>query len=253
VIVLDRFVPAAAGSSPPTPTSPASFEVRDPAEALRYRASLPGASGYDAAAASMAVLAGGSPSAPVNAELALLPLVLPTSWLVNSTATSRTFRALRSAECLQAWEAILTLLPREMSLAEWSSEDPAVKVAVSGFVRRLCEVEGSSLVAISKILVLFRPRLFLLLDDAAVAFALGLVPPPTRADQPTAPWTCLVPMLDWFAAQVKREQAALAQVAEAYATATQTPRLGASEVLDRLLWVVSWGDQLRGKAPPEQG
>jgi hypothetical protein len=244
VIALDRFVPP---TEPPATGPGARFVIAAPVEALAYRASLPGASGYDAATAALAGLSGGSPS--LATELALLPLILPTSWLVNSTATSRTFRALRSEPCRQAWEAILTLLPREMGLEEWSAEEPAFKLAVSGFVRRLTEVEGGSLVAVSKIVALLRPRLGLLLDDAAVAFALGSVPPPTRADAPTAPWTTFVPMLDWFAVQVAREHAALAEVARAHAEATATALLEPAQVLDRLLWVVSWGDPMRGQGP----
>lgn len=238
-------VTASAASGSDTPLEPRRLAIDDPLEALAYRASLPGASGYDAAAHAIEALLA-SCSSPLE-ELRLVPLALPTSWLVNSTATSRTFRALRAPQAMQAWEAILTLLPREMPIESWLAEEEDVKLAVSGFLRLLCEVEGSSLAAVSKVFSLLRPRLFPLLDDAAVALALGLVPTPSRADTPSAPWACALPMLTWFGDQVRQQRAALDAVAHAHAQATSTPPLEAAQVFDRLLWVVSWGDHLRGR------
>ena len=96
----------------------------DPAEMLRYRASLPGASGYDAAIHALRALP------PETDELALLPLILPNSWMVNATATSRTFRAWRSPGGQQAFGAILTLLPRTLSLADWLETSDEERVAI---------------------------------------------------------------------------------------------------------------------------
>ena len=211
-------------------------DVDDPAELLRYRASLPGASGYDAAVQTLRQL-------PVDIdELALLPLILPTSWMVNSTATSRTFRAWRTPEGQQAFGAILTLLPREMSLVDWLGTSAEERTAIEAFVRILARAESGSLVAVSKVLSLYRPQLVPLMDDAAIAFALGKVPHPATADDPRAGPELFVPMLDWFAREHAREEPALLQLARDHTEAV----LDTAQVLDRLLWVVSWGNAQRG-------
>ena len=210
-------------------------DVDDPAELLRYRASLPGASGYDAAVQALREL----PS-EVD-ELALLPLVLPTSWMVNSTATSRTFRAWRTPEGQQAFGALLTLLPREMSLADWLDTSAEERTAIEAFVRILARAESGSLVAVTKVLSLYRPHLVALMDDAAIAFALGTVAHPATADESRAGPELFVPMLDWFAREHAREEPALFELAWSHTEAV----LDTAQVLDRLLWVVSWGSGLR--------
>lgn len=213
------------------------WELTDPAEMLRYRASLPGASGYDAAAHALRAL-------PLETdELALLPLVLPNSWMVNATATSRTFRAWRSATCQRAFAAILTLLPRGLSLADWLVLPAEERAAIDAFVRLLAQVEGASLVAVTKVLSLYRPQLVPLMDDAAIAFALGTVAHPATADDPRAEPRWFVPMLDWFAHEHAREEASLLVLAREHREAL----LDTAQVLDRLLWVASWGNAQRGK------
>lgn len=232
VIRLCRQHPRASGE----PES-SLVDLVDPAEMLRYRASLPGASGYDAAAHALRLLPHDTD------ELALLPLVFPNSWMVNATATSRTFRAWRSAEGRQAFGAILTLLPREMGLADWLETSAEERVAIEAFVRVLARSEGSSLAAVSKVLSLYRPHLVPLLDDAAIAFALGTVAHPATADAPQADPRWFVPMLDWFAREHDREEPALLELARGHREAV----LDTAQVLDRLLWVASWGDAQRGR------
>lgn len=212
-------------------------DLPDPAEMLAYRASLPGASGYDEAVHALRSLRLG------QNELSLLPLAFPTSWLVNSTATSRTFRAWREPWGQQAFGAILTLLPAEMSLDDWLSTSAEERQALVAFVRALAAPTGGSLAAISKVLALFRPQLVPLMDDAAIAFAIGAVPKPATADDPRADAALFVPMMDWFATQHRREEASLFALARVHGPAV----LDAPQVLDRLLWVASWGDGLRGR------
>lgn len=213
------------------------LDLDDPAEMLRYRASLPGASGYDAAIHALRALP------PETDELALLPLVLPNSWMVNATATSRTFRAWRSPGGQQAFGAILTLLPRQLSLSDWLETSTEERVAIEAFVRVLAQAEGSSLAAVSKVLSIYRPQLVPLLDDAAIAFALGTVPHPETANEPQADARWFVPMLDWFAREHAREETALLALARDHREAI----LDTAQVLDRLLWVASWGDAQRGR------
>ena len=221
-----------------TATGTEPFDIDDPEEKLAYRASLPGASGYDAAVSSLRALPRGG-----HDELALLPLVLPTSWMVNATATSRTFRAWREPAGQQAFGAILTLLPAGMSLEDWQELPETERVAVVAFVRALAETPGGSLAAVTKVLALLRPQLVPLMDDAALAFALGTVERPETADAPKADAAHFAPMLDWLATQHAREARALQALAKSHEPAV----LDSVQVLDRLLWVVSWGDSLRGK------
>lgn len=212
-------------------------ELDDPAEMLRYRASLPGASGYDAAVQVLRALP------PDTDEIALLPLVLPNSWMVNATATSRTFRAWRTPSSQQAFAAILTLLPRELSLADWLSLPDEDRTAIATFVQVLTQVEGGSLVALTKVLSLYRPQLVPLMDDAAIAFALGTVAHPPTADDPRAEPRWFGPMLDWFAREHAREEEGLLALARQHREAV----LDTAQVLDRLLWVASWGNAQRGR------
>jgi hypothetical protein len=60
---------------------------------------------------------------------------------------------------------------------------------------------------------------------------------PATADAPAAGPEHVVPMLDWFAHEVRANEAALIALARRYEFAP----LDAAQALDRLLWVESWG------------
>lgn len=215
------------------------WEIPDPAGDLAWRASLPGAFGYDQAAHVLrAVQAQGTPA------VELLPVAFPTSWMVNAKATSRTFRAWLTPGPFAAWNALLTSLGESSSQEDWLALGPEPRAVVQAAVTELASVEGASLVAVTKVLALLRPQLVPLMDDAALWFALDAVPEPTTADAPVAAPALFEPMMDWFAEQSLAHEAGLVEVAAAHELAV----LDVPQTLDRLLWVASWGHRLR---PPK--
>lgn len=218
---------------------PTRHEVADADAKLRWRAALPGASVWDRAAHVARVLLSNGGDA-----VSLLPLVMPASWTVNSRASSRLYQRWLSPPHLGAWADLLTALPSSMSAEDWLAADGAARSAVSAAVEALvsgAEGEGANLAALTKVLALLRPQLVPLMDDAALWFALELVPKPETADRPTAPPSAFVPMLDWFARQLLASESRLVQLAVQHEMAV----LDAAQVLDRLLWMESWGNTLR--------
>jgi hypothetical protein len=217
------------------------WEIPDPSGDLAWRASLPGAFGYDQAAHVLrAVQAQGTPA------VELLPVAFPTSWMVNAKATSRTFRAWLTPGPFAAWNALLTSLGASTSQEDWLALGPEPRAVVQAAVTELASVEGASLVAVTKVLALLRPQLVPLMDDAALWFAIDAVPEPTSADKPIAAPALFEPMMDWFAQQSLTHEAGLVDVAAAHELAV----LDVPQTLDRLLWVASWGHRLR--APKER-
>jgi hypothetical protein len=81
------------------------------------------------------------------------------------------------------------------------------------------------------------------MDDAALWFALELVPEPETADRPAARPGAFIPMLDWFAEQVTAAERPLMELAARHVLAV----LDAAQTFDRLLWMASWGRRLRDK------
>ena len=128
-----------------------------------------------------------------------------------------------------------------MSPEEWLAAPAELRESVSAAVTHLAGVgEGAGLAAVTKVLAALRPQLVPLMDDAALWFALESPSRPESAETPSAPSTLFLPMLDWFADAVRLSERALVAVAVRHPDAV----LDAAQVLDRLLWVESWGYRL---------
>ncbi|MBS2014777.1 MAG: hypothetical protein JST00_17950 [Deltaproteobacteria bacterium] len=213
--------------------------IDDAAAKLDWRAELPGASTWDRAACSLRILQAEGANA-----VDLLPLAMPSSWLVNAKASSRAMQRWLARPALERWAALLEALPFELSPEEWLATGPDLREACTSHVAALAAAmpsEGTTLVAVTKVLALLRPQLVPLMDDAALAFALELVPAPESADRPTAGPEAFVPMLDWFAREALASERELVALAAGHTRAV----LDGAQVLDRLLWVESWGERLR--------
>jgi len=209
------------------------WRIADPDAKLSWRAALPGASGYDLAVQVLRALGARGAEA-----LDLLPLAMPASWMVNARASSRAFRRWRERPAREAWAVLLSRLGPMTSLEEWLALGAPARAEVDESARVLASgEEGASLVAVTKVLALLRPQLVPLMDDAAIALARGTVAVPESADDPRAPASELVPMLDWFAESVLGAEGALVEIAVRHEAAV----LDAAQVLDRLLWFDSWG------------
>lgn len=192
-------------------------------EQLAFRASLPGAFGFDQAAHVLRVLQSeGVGSAD------LLPLAFPTSWMVNARATSRAFRKWFGA--IDVWTELLDELAPTMSLEQWDGQGEEK-------VRLLALMDDAGLAAVTKVLALLRPQLVPLMDDAQLSYALGTVPMPADNNQSTAGAEHFAPMMRWFAAEVTARESELIAIAAAHRHAI----LDAAQVLDRLLWYQAWG------------
>lgn len=202
----------------------------EPDEKLTFRASLPGAFGFDQAAHLLRSLqADGVPA------IDLLPVALPTTWMVNAKATSKVFRAWLLPPARGLWEALFAQL--NVSVDEWATLDEE-RETIASLVTRLSE--GPGLAAVSKVLGLLRPQLVPLMDDAAIAFAIGAVTMPDEESATAAPHVFL-PMIDWFAAQVRAGEPELIEIAKRHQLAV----LDAPQVLDRMLWMDAWGERYR--------
>ncbi len=208
------------------------FRVVCAAEKLATRERLPGAHGYDRAAHALRVAG----AAGVSAET-LLPLVLPTSWMVNAPASSRVFQAWLSPPLVEAWGGLLELMDPGMSAADLAAAGGEEAALVATCVGALAGVPGSSLAAVSKVLALARPRMVPLMDDAAIAFALGTMPRTLEKATATAKPDAFLPMVAWFARTIAAHDLELAALAARHEGAS----LDAPQVLDRLLWFESFG------------
>jgi hypothetical protein len=216
--------------------------IEDVDAKLVWRASLPGASTYDRAAHTLRALQGQGASA-----IDLLPLALPASWMVNAKATSHAMQEWLGPSFVDVWSVVLEGVGFVLSPGEWlalpSEERDAIAAAVTALAHGR---NGATLAAVSKVLALLRPQLVPLMDDAAIWFATGEVSEPTTADAPSAPPTLFLPMMDWFARQVIASEKALVAAAVRHDRAV----LDAAQVLDRVLWIESWGHRLRSREQP---
>lgn len=208
------------------------WNLVEPDEKLAFRGSLPGAFGFDQAAHTLRALQIDGASA-----IELLPLALPVTWMVNSKATSKAFRAWLVPPARALWDALLAQL--NVSLDEWRALGDE-RDAIATMVTQLAHVEGAGLGAVSKVLGLLRPQLVPLMDDAAIAFAIGAVDMPDE-EKATAGPEVFLPMIDWFADQVLDGESALIELAKRHKQAV----LDAPQVLDRLLWMDAWGERYR--------
>lgn len=204
------------------------WSILDPAEKLYVRGMLPGASGYDLAAHGVRVA-----RARGVAFEHLLALAMPTSWMVNNTAPSPVFRWWLK-EKREAWCELCALL--EGGALAWPELGAETRARVDALCRELA-FRGHGACALSKVLALLCPQTVPLMDDAALHFALGVVPMPATADKPVAGAEQVVPMLDWFAEAVRTNESALIALAREHDDVT----LDAPQCLDRLLWMESWG------------
>jgi hypothetical protein len=221
---------------------PTAWTIDDAEEKLRWRASLAGASTYDRAAHTLRVLQASGVDA-----FALLPLALPASWMVNARATSRAMQRWLAPSKAAAWEALLDGIGPDLSAEGWLALPGAEREGCTRAVDALATgTDGESLAAVTKVLALLRPQIVPLMDDAALWFALELVPEPSTADRPSAKASAFVPMLDWFAQQAIACEAPLMDLAARHDRAV----LDVAQTLDRLLWMESWGTKLRAQEPP---
>jgi hypothetical protein len=208
-----------------------SWRVTNAAQKLALRDQLPGANGWDRAAASLRSVYRSGP------RDSLLPLALPTSWMVNARATSRVFQRWLASPLVDHWR---TLIAQTAGGPErWLESPESSRAVVEESVTALC-IDGQGPCAISKALALLVPETMPLMDDAAIAFLTGAIDPPSTADDPRAPPSLFVPMLDAFANAVLSAEPQLIEIARAHALVP----LDAAQVLDRLLWVDSWGHRV---------
>ncbi len=213
------------------PLAHGTWKIERAAEKLAARDALPGANGWDRAAASFRSVYGSGP------RDGLLAPAFPTSWMVNARATSRVFQRWLAPPLASHWRTLLqqTSGGAEAWLALPESGRSAVEEAVSAL-----SIDAQGPCAISKALALLVPETVPLMDDAAISFLTGLMPMPATADDPKAPAAVFVPMLDAFASAVLAGEENLIAIARAH---TAVP-LDAAQVLDRLLWVDSWGHRV---------
>lgn len=217
------------------------FVIENPDEKLRWRGCLPGASTWDRAAHTLRALQ----SDGVDA-VALLPVALPASWMVNSRASSRAMQRWLTTPSVAAWSTVLDTIGFAMSPDEWLVLEAGRRELVTAAIQSLisaAEADGGSLAAVTKVLALLRPQLVPLMDDAALWFSCNLVAEPATADAPKAGASAFAPMLDWFAGQVLAGEAPLIALAAKHELAV----LDAAQTLDRLLWMESWGNRVRAR------
>jgi hypothetical protein len=218
-----------------------SWEIADPAADLAYRGGLPGAFGFDLAANRLRRL-----QAQGSTLVELLPMALPTSWMVNADATSIVFRRWLEPDGQKLWSIMAEMMPNGFSHLEWLSLPSSEKEAIVQLVRMIADYGGSSLAAVSKVLALLLPHAIPLMDDPAIRFALNQgpnTPDGISLPKPSAPIELFLPMMDWFADACIQHEAELRAIARDYSLA----ELDGAQVLDRLLWVHSWGNRLRGQ------
>lgn len=213
------------------------WQVERAAEKLALRDALPGANGWDRAAAVFRAYYGS------GARDAFLAPAFPTSWMVNCRAQSRVFQRWLAPPLVDHWRTLLrqTSGGPDAWLALPESGRSAVEEAVTAL-----SIDGQGPCAISKTLALLVPETVPLMDDAAIAFLTGAVPMPTTADDPKAPPSLFLPMLDAFCNAVLEAEPHLIALARDH---TAVP-LDAAQVLDRLLWVDSWGHRALKLPPP---
>jgi len=212
------------------------WRIERAAEKLVLRDALPGANGWDRAAAVFRSIYGSGPRDH------LLAPAFPTSWMVNARATSRVFQRWLAPPLVDHWRTLIaqTRGGPESWLALPESGRTAVEEAVTAL-----SIEGQGIAAISKTLALLVPETVPLMDDAAISFLTGAIAMPTTADDPRAPPTLFVPTLDAFSSAVLAAEPHLITLARGHTAVA----LDAAQVLDRLSWVDSWGHRVL-RLPP---
>ena len=213
------------------------WRIEHATEKLVLRDRLPGANGWDRAAAVFRSVYGSGSRAH------LLAPALPTSWMVNARATSRVFQRWLAPPLVDHWRTLITQTAGGSEA--WLAAPESSRASVDEAVRAL-SIEGQSICAISKALALLVPETVPLMDDAAISFLTGAIEMPATADDPRALASLFVPMLDAFAGAVLAAEPQLVEIARAH----ELVRLDAAQVLDRLLWVDSWGHRVMPTSRP---
>jgi len=209
---------------------------------LQVRGRLPGAFGFDLAADTYrAVRRAGLPAAD------LVRLALPGSWMVNNKTISVVFQRWLQPGVRDIWAAVIDLLSGDSHT--WLARTADERAELHDRLRLLAEIEKSArnlpadqpvagtACGVSKVLALLCPDTVPLMDDAALWFALDVVPRPDTAETPSATIDTFIPMLDWFARAVQSCAPQLAELAADYPLAPMSP----AQILDRLLWFETWG------------
>jgi hypothetical protein len=209
----------------------ASHVIDDPLTMLAQRATLPGAFGYDHSAHALRV------AAARGVLLAdRLALALHGSWMVNSRATSPVFRRWLQEPARHAWillDAVLADGPEG-----WAALADDERAVAGQAVAMLCGGDVG-VAAVSKVLALLYPQTMCLMDDHAIAFmGLGYEFAPGE-EKGTAGAAWFVPALDAFSAAAVSNRDALTALAAAHTAAV----LDATQALDRVLWVASYGER----------
>ncbi len=208
-----------------------SHVIADPAHLLKQRATLPGAHGYDRSAHALRVAA--AKGVPLADRLAL---ALHGSWMVNSRATSPVFRRWVQDPPGPAWILLDSVL--RDGPEGWLSCTDDERAATAQTVALLCG-DDVGVAAVSKVLALLYPQTMCLMDDHAIAFlGLDYAFAPGEEEGTAGPdW--FVPTLNVFSAAVVGNRDVLTTLAAAHTEAI----LDATQVLDRVLWVASYGDR----------
>lgn len=205
--------------------------IADPLRLLQQRATLPGAFGYDHSAHALRVAA-----AKGVALADRLPLALHGSWMVNSRATSPVFRRWLEAPARPAWLLLDELLRDGPD--GWIALADDERDLAGRAVAALCADEVG-VAAVSKTLALLYPQTLCLMDDHAIRF-LGLAHEFAPGEEKgTAGASLFVPTLDAFSRAVVANAEALTALAAAYDVAV----LDATQALDRVVWVASYGER----------
>lgn len=201
------------------------WHIRDATKKLARRAQLPGASLFDASAASLRRAKAMGLGLSDRFDLAL-----PASWLVNSPAISKVLRRWASAPQRQSCLALLARL--EQGPEGWT-RDPGAWAAVPGIIATLGQ-EPYVVEALSKVLALLVPGAVPLMPDAARAFVLGVR---DGGEKEPGDGASFVRMVDWFAGAATAHDGELRRLASEH----RECELDAAAVLDRLLWFDSDG------------
>jgi hypothetical protein len=230
-------IPAPTAHDAPFAATEAQRTIAEPLAALRFRGQLPGAFGFDHAAfvVSEQVRAGTHP-------LDLLPLVFPTSWMVNSRASSQTFQMWMVPDALEKWETIID--PLHAPGASWATLGADVQNNIANAVAALASVRGGSLSAVTKVLALLLCDAIPIMADAEVAMITGAMAAPTEGDTTTADVSLFANVMHWYSQHVP----ILAKDLQALAAQHPLAPLTALQTLDRLIWYASWGRGIDGAA-----
>lgn len=197
--------------------------ILQPAEKLRLRATLPGASLFDRAVAGLREARRGGASLT-----ALLPAAMASSWFVNSGTHSPVFRRWLDHPNDEHWVDLIAALD-DWSTGARRSRD-ALRFALEGLA---AGIPGSA-AAISKVAASLSFEAVPLMPDAAISFFLRGGLAPAEPDRQSAGIDVFVPMLVAFKRAEDELRRALDTDRDSWG-----PRAG--DMLDRLLWFDSVG------------